>query len=50
MFQESNKLPLKRGKQNEVNLQQDASLLNIDVNKMSMLENVDVKEQVKNEF
>ena len=44
MFQESNKFPPKRGKQNEMQLQHDASLLNIGVNKMPLLESAEVKE------
>ena len=47
MFQVSNMLPPKRGKQNEVNLQQDASLLNIGVNKMSVLKYAEVKEKMQ---
>ena len=38
MFQESNMFPSKRGKQSEANLQQHASVLNVGVNKMPMLE------------
>ena len=40
-------LPPKRGKQNEVNLQQDASLLNIGVNKMLVLKHAEVKEKMQ---
>jgi len=43
MFQESDMLPSKRGKQHEVQLQQDASLLNIGMNKVSVLENAGIK-------
>jgi len=50
MFQESNKLPPKRGKQNEVNLQQDASLLNIGVNKMLVLKHAEVKNKMQDLF
>lgn len=47
MFQESNMLPPKIGKQNEVNSQQRASLLNTGVNKMSMLESTKDKNKMK---
>ena len=40
-------LPPKRGKQDEVNFQQHASLLNNGVKKMRVLESAEVKEQVK---
>ena len=43
MFQESNMLPRKRGKQCEIHLHQDASLLNIGMNKMPLLKNARVK-------
>jgi len=43
MFQESNVLPPERGKQHEVHLQLDASLLNIGLNNMSVLENEGIK-------
>ena len=42
--------PCKRGKQNEVNLQQDPSLLNIGVNKMPVLKNAEVKNQIQRLF
>ena len=44
MFHESNMLPPKRGKQCEVHSQQDASLLNIGMNKMLVLKNARVKQ------
>ena len=44
MFQEYNMFPSKRGKQDEVKLQQHTSLLNIDVDKMPMQESVKIKE------
>lgn len=43
MFQEFDMLHSKRGKQHEVQLQQDASLLNISMNKMPVLENERIK-------
>jgi len=43
MFLESNVLPPKRGKQHEVQLQQDDSLLNIGMNKFPVLENAGIK-------
>ena len=45
MFQGSNMLPLKRGKQDEKDLQQSTSLLNNDGNKMSVLNGEKIKEQ-----
>ena len=42
--------PPKIIKQNEVNFQQDASLLNIGVKNMPMLENARIKKKMKNLF
>ena len=50
MFQESNKFPPKLGKQNEVNTQHDASLLNIVGNKMLVLKHVEVKNKMQRLF
>ena len=46
MFQDSHKLPPKRGKQNEVQLEHVASLLNIGMNKKLMLKHAEVKTQM----
>ena len=43
-------LPPKRGKKNEVNLQQHASLLNIGVNKMPVLESAQLKEKMQKQI
>lgn len=45
MFQDSNMLPPKRGKQHEVHLQHNASLFNIGMNKMSVLNNAKIKKK-----
>ena len=50
MFQESNKFPPKGGKLNEVQLRQDASLLNIGVNKMLVLKHAEVKKKMQRLF
>ncbi len=47
MFQEYNMFPLKRGKKYEVQLHHNASLLNIGVTKMSMLESAKFKEKMQ---
>ena len=47
MFQGSNMLPLKRGKQDEKGLQQSTSVLNSDGNKMSVQESAKVKEKAQ---
>ena len=50
MFQESNMFPPKRGKQYEVKLQQNASLLNISMNKMPVVKNLGVKKHMQKLF
>ena len=50
MFQESNTLPPKRGEQENVKLQQHASLLSSDVNKMPVQVSAKVKEKVPKQF
>ena len=47
MFQEPNGLPPKRGIQHEIQLQQDVPLPNIGMYRMSIMENVEIKRQIK---
>jgi hypothetical protein len=47
MFQEPRRLPPKRGIQHAILLQQDGPLPNIDMCKMSVMENVEIRKQVQ---
>jgi hypothetical protein len=47
MFKEPKGLPPKRGIQHEIQLQQDCPLPNIGMNRMSIMENADIKKQIQ---
>jgi hypothetical protein len=47
MFKEPKGLPLKRGVQHEIQLQQDCPLPNIDMYRMSVMENAEIKKQIQ---
>ena len=47
MFQEPTRLPPKRDIQHEIQLQQDCPLPNIDMYRMSIMENSEIKRQIK---
>ena len=47
MFQEPIGLPPKREIQHEIQFQQDCPLLNIDMYRMSIMENAEIKRQIK---
>ena len=47
MFQEPTRFPLKREIQHEIQLQQECSLPNISMYRMSIMENAEIKRQIK---